>query len=130
MAYRLEREKTKTSPYVLIDEERAYMRFEGESYLEDVINFFREIDEWLDGYLASDFTDFTFDCAMEYFNSSTTKLLYNILRQMDNYAPGKNVVVNWYVIDEEDDMLIECGEDYKDEMEHLTFNIIIGKGDA
>ena len=127
MGYILERERTKTSPYVLIDEAKGYMRFEGESYLEDVINFFREIDEWLDRYLTSDFTDFTFDCAMEYFNSSTTKLLYNILRQMDKQAPGKNVVVNWYVVDEDDDMLIECGEDYKDEMENLEFNIIIGK---
>jgi predicted ATP-grasp superfamily ATP-dependent carboligase len=128
MAFKLERERTKTSPYVLIDEERGYMRFEGESYLEDVINFFREIDEWLDRYLASGFTDLTFDCAMEYFNSSTTKLLYNILRQMDKHASGKNIVVNWYVVDEDDDMLIECGEDYKDEMENLEFNIIIGKG--
>ncbi|MCL2605646.1 MAG: DUF1987 domain-containing protein [Defluviitaleaceae bacterium] len=127
MAYRLEREKTKTSPYILIDEERGYMRFEGESYLEDIIQFFKEIDEWLAGYLASDFTDLTFDCAMEYFNSSTTKLLYNILRAMDSRAPGRNVTVNWYVVNEDDDMMIECGEDFMEEMEHLTFNIVVGK---
>ena len=125
MSFKLERERTKTTPYVLIDEEKKYMRFEGESYLEDIVGFFKEINDWLREYLTSDFTAFTFDCALEYFNSSTTKQIYNILRLMDVNAPGKKVTVNWIVADEEDEMLIECGEDYKEDMEHLTFNIRI-----
>jgi len=126
MAYKLEREKTNTSPYILIDEEKGYMRFEGESYLEDIFGFFQEINDWLEKYLASDFSGFTFDCAMEYFNSSTTKVLYNILRLLDAHASGKKVIVNWIVADEDDDMLIECGEDYQEEMENLEFNLVIG----
>jgi len=126
MSFRLERERKRTTPYVLIDEEKGYMRFEGESYLEDTVGFFKEINEWLKGYLTSDFTEFTFDCALEYFNSSTTKQIYNIFRIMDANAPGKKVVVNWMVASEDDDMLIECGEDYKYAMENLEFNINIG----
>ncbi|MCL1819851.1 MAG: DUF1987 domain-containing protein [Oscillospiraceae bacterium] len=129
MAYRLERERTKTAPYVLIDEEKSYIRFEGESYLEDIFSFFDEINEWLKKYLSSDFTELTFDCAMEYFNSSTTKQIYNMLRLMDANAIGKKVVANWIVADEDDDMLIECGEDYQEEMENLEFNLVIGDDD-
>ena len=125
MSFKLERERTRTMPYVLIDEEKGYMRFEGESYLEDIVGFFKEINEWLQEYLLSDFTEFTFDCALEYFNSSTTKQIYNILRLMDANARGKNVTVNWIISDEDDDMLIESGEDYRDDMENLTFNINI-----
>ena len=125
MSFKLEREKTKTTPYVLIDEEQKYMRMEGESYFEDIVGFFKEINEWLQKYVASDFIEFTFDCALEYFNSSTTKQLYNMLRLMDANAPGKKVIVNWIVADKDDDMLIECGEDYKDDMENLEFNINI-----
>jgi len=125
MSFKLERERTKTMPYVLIDEEKGYMRFEGESYLEDIVVFFKEINEWLQEYLLSDFTEFTFDCALEYFNSSTTKQLYNMLRLMDANARGKKVTVNWIITDEDDDMLIESGEDYRDDMENLTFNINI-----
>ena len=125
MAFRLEREKTKTSPYVLIEEERGYILFEGESYLEDIIGFFAEINEWLTSYLASDFEELTFDCAMEYFNSSTTKQIYNMLRLIDRNTNNKKVVVNWIVPSEDDDMLIECGEDYRDEMENLEFNLVI-----
>ncbi|MCL2844963.1 MAG: DUF1987 domain-containing protein [Chitinivibrionia bacterium] len=123
MAYKLEREKTKTTPYVLIDEENGYVRIEGESYLEDTIGFFKEINEWLKNYLSSGFANLTFDCALEYFNSSTTKMLYNIMRLMDESAPGKKVVVNWLVANEDDDMLIECGEDFQEEMENLEFYI-------
>ena len=126
MPFRLERERTKTTPYVLIDEEKGYMRFEGESYLEDIIGFFKEINEWLQRYILSDFASLTFDCALEYFNSSTTKQIYNILRLMDGSAVGRKVVVNWIVAHEDDDMLIESGEDYRDDMENLEFNIIIG----
>ena len=127
MPFKLEREKTKTTPYILIDEEKGYMRFEGESYLEDIIGFFKEINEWLQQYLASDFTEFTFDCELLYFNSSTTKQIYNILRLMDVNAPGKKVVVNWIVADEDDEILIESGEDYREDMENLRFNIVIKK---
>ena len=127
MAFKLERQKTKTTPYILIDEEKGYMKFEGESYLEDILGFFRNINEWLEKYLASDFNTFTFDCAMEYFNSSTTKMLYNILRMMDkNTNGGKKVIVNW-IADKDDDMIIECGEDFQEEMENLEFNIVIRK---
>ena len=125
MAYKLERERTKTTPYILIDEEKGYMRFEGESYLEDVLEFFKEVDDWLERYLASDFTILTFDCAMEYFNSSTTKLLYNLLRAMDSHCTAdKKVIVNW-IVSEDDDILVECGEDFKEEMENLEFNLVI-----
>jgi len=127
MSFKLERERTKTTPYILIDEEKGYMRFEGESYFEDIVVFFKEINEWLQKHMASDFTEFTFDCALEYFNSSTTKQIYNILRLMDANAPGRKVVVNWIVADEDDDMLIECGEDYRDDMGNLTFNIVVKK---
>ena len=124
-AFKLEKEKTKTTPHVIIDEKKGYMSFEGECYLEDIIGFFKDINKWLDSYLTSDFKEFTFDCELAYFNSSTTKMLYNILRLMDTNAVNKKVVVNWIVADEDDDMLIECGEDFEEEMEHLKFNVVI-----
>jgi hypothetical protein len=125
MTFRLEREKTNTTPYVLIDEAKGYMRFEGECYLENILAFFKDVNEWLERYLASDFTELTFDCALEYFNSSTTKLLHNMLRTMDKHSgEGKKVVVNW-IAAAGDDMIIECGEDFQEEMENLKFNLVI-----
>jgi len=127
MPFKLEREKTATTPYILIDEEKEYVRFLGRCYLEDILGFFKEINEWLGEYLSSSPAKLTFDCELEYFNSSTTKLLYNMLRVMDKAAAGGvDVTVNW-IAAEDNNMVIECGEDLSDEMKHLKFNLIAGK---
>lgn len=125
MAFLLERQKTGSTPYVLVDEEKSYIKFEGESFHENVAGFFSDVNDWLDSYLESDFNVLTFDCNMQYFNSSTTKLLLNLLLNMDEHAgDGRKVIVNW-ITSGDNDIIIECGEDFKDEMERLDFNLVI-----
>ena len=124
MAYKLEKEKTKTSPYLLIDEENNYMKLEGKSYLEDVFGFFQDINDWLDKIFENDSAELTFDCEMEYFNSSTTKMIFNSLRKMDNAAEkGAKITVNWIAY-EDDEMIIECGEEFAEDLDNLTFNMV------
>ena len=124
MPTKIELPKTESTPYVSIDEDKGYMRFEGESYSENVIAFYKVVTDWLSGYLQSGFTKFTFDCALEYFNSSTSKLLYNMLTDMDDAASdGKDIVVNWYA-DKDNDIIIESGEDFEEDLENLKFNLI------
>ncbi len=123
MVYTLE--KTGSTPYILIDEERGYMKFEGESFHENVVEFYREVSEWLEKYLAADFAEFTFDCELKYFNSSTAKLLFNMLLKMDeSAAAGKKITINW-ITTEDNEIIIECGEDFQEDMPHLEFNLLI-----
>ena len=115
---------TESTPYVLIDEDAGYMRFKGECYSENTVAFFKNITNWLAAYLDSEFDLLTFDCELEYFNSSSSKLLYNILKSMDAAAAaGKKIIVNWRV-DGANDILVECGEDFEDELKYLKFNIV------
>jgi len=124
MAYRLEKERATSTPYILIDEEKNYMKFEGRSFHENVMEFYSGVNVWLDNYLATDFGVFTFDFEMNYFNSSTSKLLHNMLTKMDNSASDKKkVIVNW-ITTEDNDIIIECGEDFKEDFSNLEFNII------
>jgi hypothetical protein len=125
MAYRLEKEKTTSTPYILIDEEKSYMKFEGRSFHENVVEFYKDVNNWLDVYLETDFGAFTFDFEMNYFNSSTSKLLHNMLTKMDTYASDKKkVIVNWITTDD-NDIIIECGEDFQADFNKLEFNMII-----
>jgi hypothetical protein len=117
--------RTDSTPLVIIDEAKGYMRFEGESYSENVIEFYKVVTEWLNRYLKTDFNVLVFDCSLEYFNSSTSKLLYNILTDMDNTAAkGKDIVINWYA-DKDNDIIIESGEDFEEDLENLIFKLII-----
>lgn len=125
MPFKLEREKTGSTPYILIEEQEGYMKLEGVSFHENVIGFFKEISDWLNDFLETDFNSFTFDCALEYFNSSTAKLLLNILFNLDEYASAdKKITINW-ITSSDNDIIIECGEDFQEEMSNLTFNLII-----
>jgi len=125
MAFRLEKEKTTSTPFVLIDEERSYMKLEGRSFNENVAEFFKEVNDWMESYLTSGFETFTFDCAISYFNSSTTKLLLNMLLKMDSHASKeKKIVVNW-ITTADNEIMMECGEDFRDDLNNLQFNLII-----
>ena len=125
MGFKLELPLTESTPYVLIDEEAGYIRFKGECYAENTIEFFKKTTDWLSRYLVTNFKSLIFDIELEYFNSSSSKLLYNMLKAMDLRAQhGKDVTVNWYA-EEGNDIIIENGEDFKDEFKGLSFNIII-----
>ncbi|MCL2764349.1 MAG: DUF1987 domain-containing protein [Treponema sp.] len=124
MAFYLEKEKTFSTPYIIIDEKKGYMKMEGQCFHENVVVLFKEINDWLDIYLKTDFGLFTFDCDIEYLNSSTLKLLNVLLLKLDKHSCENNkIIVNWITI-EEDDIMIECGEDYQEEMESLKFNLL------
>lgn len=124
MAFRLEKEKTGSTPYVLIDEEQHYMYFEGESFSENIIEFFKEISQWLSDYLNSDFKKLTFDCELKYFNSSTAKILLNIILDIDEATSDQEVIINW-ITTADDEINIECGEDFREDIENAKFNIVI-----
>jgi len=125
MAFYLEKEKTTSTPHIVIDEEKNYLKLDGQCFHENITSLFQEINQWLDNYLKTDFGVFTFDNEIRYCNSSTTKLLYNMLLKMDGFASDKNrVIVNW-ISNDENEIMIECGEDFKEEMENLEFNLII-----
>jgi len=123
MAFKLEKDKTDMTPYVLIDEERRYMRLEGESYHENVFDFFVDISDWLGRFLKTDFDEFTFDCELKYFNSSTVKLLLNMLLEMDRSEGSDSITVNW-ITSKNNRIILECGEDFQEDLENLNFNII------
>ena len=124
MHFRLEKEKTEMTPYVLIDEENKYMKFEGESYPGNVIEFYSDISEWLGGFLNTDFNSFTFDCELRYFNSSSVKVLLNMLLDMDNSKNSKKITVNW-ITAKNNRIIIECGEDFQEDLQNLKFNLIM-----
>lgn len=123
--FQLEKEKTGSTPYILIQEDQGYMKFQGESFHENVPEFYADVTKWLRSYLKGEFAQFTFDCELKYFNSSTAKLLLNMLLWMDEAAEhGKCVTVNW-ITTEDNEINIECGEDFAEEVEHLTFQMVV-----
>ena len=125
MAFNLEMQKTTSTPYILVDEAKGYMKMEGKSFPEKAAEFFSDVNTWLDDYLNTNFGKLVFDFEMEYYNSSTLKIIMDMMLKMDKYSVGDNkIVINWIAV-EDDDIAIESGEDIKEDMNNLEFNVII-----
>jgi hypothetical protein len=47
-----------------------------------------------------------------------------MLLDMDNSKNGRNITVNW-ITTKRNKIIIECGEDFQEDLENLTFNLVI-----
>lgn len=129
MAFYQEKKKTRSTPYVLIDEGKQYMKFQGDCFPDDTPDFFWEINEWLCGYLESGKHDkLTFDCDLNYFNSSTSKILFDMLDLMNEFSrDGKQAQVNWYV-ESGDNLQREIYEDFMEDFHDMKIVLIEKEG--
>lgn len=116
---------TKSLPTIHFDDVTHHLAITGESYPENVADFYMPIFEWLDRYLASlDHNTVTLDVKIAYFNSSSSKVLMDLFDKFEAAAvAGNTVIINWYY-HEADDMLLEYGEEFKEDVEQATFNLI------
>ncbi len=113
---------TDRSPEVDFDFSSNTFALRGESYPEDVNEFFGPIIEKLENHLEnlSD-ASVTFIFEFIYFNSSTAKILMSLFELLDETAENDNkVVVEWH-FDEEDDNMEELGEEFGEDLETAEF---------
>lgn len=116
---------TERSPDVDFDFETGILSLKGESYPEDASTVFGPIFAALDRFFAaSDGREIRFDFDLIYFNSSSAKALMNMFQMMENAAGrGTKVVVNWHYAPD-DETMKEFGEDFSEDLENVTFNLV------
>ena len=118
-------EATKYTPEIFFDSENHLLMIKGESYPENTAEFFTPVLNWIDEYLGH-LKEETVIVHFEiiYFNSSTSKVLMDMFYQFDiAVANGKNIRVDWYYL-KDDDNILEYGEEFKEDTEHLPFHLI------
>jgi len=116
--------ESKSTPKIDFNIESHIHTIKGESYPENSSTFYEPIIEWIEEYLEEvDTQNIVFNIELIYFNSSSSRVLMDIFDMLDEACgEGKSIVVNWFY-DEEDEALEEYGEEFAEDMEHLTFNI-------
>ena len=107
-------EKTKTTPSVILDSEKGIFEISGNSLPENAMGFYQPVTDWVNTYLSNPnpTTEFTFK--MDYFNTASSKILFELIKLHKSIqTSGKTVVINWFYHEEDEDML-EAGQDYAD----------------
>lgn len=114
-------EPTRTTPMINFDPDEGLLEMKGRSSPENSIQFYHKIMENLEQFAVSGGSHFTANIAFEYFNTSSSKCLFDVFKRICKIEnSGKEITVNWYYEEGDEDMM-EAGEDYSDLLD-LDFN--------
>lgn len=116
-------ESSEFSPKITFDAVNNVFEVSGVSRPENPMEFYQAVIDWLDEYIQSPNDSTTVDFQFEYFNTSSLKYFLIILSKFKEIEEGgKSVNINWRY-DEEDDEMLEVGENLE-ELSELEFNYI------
>ena len=110
-------EGTEDTPRVLFDPSKNIFELSGRSLPEDCSQFYGPLLKWLDGYVASPNANTIFEVKLEYFNTASSKMILDVLSRMEKLKEsGKQVTIQWYSHDDDEDMQ-EAGEEFAELVE-------------
>lgn len=110
------------SPEIDFRFDQHTLSIKGESYPENAAAFYGPLIERVRNYLAaSKGAAITVNVSLAYFNSSSTKMLFTLFETLNDAAlNGCLVRLNWYY-DEDDDTILEFGQELRDDFGALDF---------
>jgi len=99
-------------PSVNLNLQTGICELGGESFLEDTVEFYNPIINWLTEFTEKVKKPLAFIIKLTYFNTSTSRCILDILNVLKDYEEaGGEVVINWHY-DENDIDMEEDIEDY------------------
>ena len=102
-----------TTPKIHLDEKTGIFEISGKSLPENSYEFFRPVQEFLDGYLKKPAPLTHLSFKLEYFNTSSTSHFLKIIKRLEEvFNTGNEAKVTWYHDTEDDDMR-DAGEDFR-----------------
>jgi hypothetical protein len=108
---KLELEESISTPFVLLDPATGLLEITGTSTPEDSFAYYKPIFNWLDNYIASPNESTKLTIKLDYFNTSSSKCVLNILKKIEKlYQSGYQVEVMWHYHPDDKDM-IDIGTD-------------------
>jgi hypothetical protein len=106
-------EGTPKTPKISFDPAEGTIHIQGRSIPENSIEFYKPLVDWLDEYAKSPAPHTEVNIQLEYFNTSSSKCILDVFKKLEAIYKNKNdVVINWYYEEDDEDML-EAGEDYE-----------------
>ncbi len=114
---------TEDSPSIVFDVEQKIFQITGRSVPENVVAFYQPIKDWFVEYIENPAFPVTLELKFSYFNTSSSKLILDILILLDKaYKKNAPVKVHWYY--EKDDVdLFSAGKGYA-ELVQIPFEFI------
>jgi hypothetical protein len=101
------------TPTIEFNSGSGYLLIRGRSIPENSIEFYKGLIEALETYNNGPQSNTKVDIQLEYFNTSSSKCILDVFKKLEAINSGNSeVVINWYYEEDDEDML-EAGEDYQ-----------------
>ena len=115
---------TVKTPAISFCETEKRLVIEGRSTLENPARFYKPLISKLKDFNNGSIERLEIDFKLEYFNTTSSLVILDVLKHLQSLnAPDNEVVINWYY-DEEDEDLLEIGQDYST-MLNFPFNLMV-----
>ena len=111
-------EGTEDTPEIKLDKEKQIFYIGGRSLPENSVEFYDPILKWLSEYAEDPNVETKFEFELEYFNTSSSKLILDVLSKLEEI---EKVNVVWYFQEDDEDMK-EAGEEFS-ELVEVDFEI-------
>lgn len=106
-------EGTQKTPGVHFEPAKGVLEIKGRSIPENSIEFYKPLVDWLEEYSNSPSDKTVVNVHLEYFNTSSSKCILDVFKKLESlHKNNNNVQINWYYEEDDEDML-EAGEDYE-----------------
>ncbi|MEY3637321.1 MAG: hypothetical protein RIR68_454 [Pseudomonadota bacterium] len=115
---------TDRTPEIVLTSQPAKLIIKGESYPEDVSAFYGQVIQAVNSLVESPAGPFDVEIQLIYINSSSIKALFRIFEGFEDYRKKEQkVTIQWFA-DEDDDIMLELGEDFIDRFPNLTIQTL------
>ncbi len=106
-------EGTAKTPTILFDLLKGHLEIKGRSIPENSIEFYKPLIEALEKYATRPQSNTNVNIQLEYFNTSSSKCILDVFKKLEAiHKNGNEIVINWHYEEDDEDML-EAGEDYQ-----------------
>ena len=114
---------TKYTPEILLDASKGLISLSGKSYPENTFEFYKSFLSWIEEYFHNPKSVTTINMEIIYFNSSSSKLFFDLFDLIEIYKDKTQIIINW-IYDEENESALEAGEDFAEDFEELDFRLV------
>ena len=101
------------TPHVHFDPITGLLELKGRSIPENSIDFYKPLIDWIDKYGRTPNSKTALHVQLVYFNTSSSKCILDVFKKLELVrTTGNEVSVLWHYEEDDEDML-EAGEDYQ-----------------
>ncbi|MDF1745572.1 MAG: DUF1987 domain-containing protein [Gimesia sp.] len=126
MLENIKRSATATTPNVEFNFSNNHFVLSGEMFPENTRPFYEEAIKPVLKHLRTMVEqEILFELKLTYYNSSSAKILFEMIEELDTAAGrGNRVQIKWWHA-EDDDNMQEFGEEFSEDVVHASFEIAV-----